>query len=38
VFASQSRDASIRGPGEIRYDGNPAKVNKSVTGSGSILP
>lgn len=38
VFASQSLEASIRGSGEIRYDGNPAKVNKSVTGSGSIMP
>ena len=38
VFASQSLDASIRGSGEVRYDGNQAKVNKSVIGSGSIMP
>jgi hypothetical protein len=38
VYASQSLDANIRGSGTIRYDGNPAQVSKSVTGSGSITP
>jgi hypothetical protein len=38
VFASQSLDASIVGSGTIRYSGNPAQVNKSITGSGSINP
>jgi hypothetical protein len=38
VYASQSLDASIRGSGEIRYAGNPTTVNKSITGSGSIMP
>jgi hypothetical protein len=38
VYASDSLDASIRGSGEIRYAGDPVTVNKSVTGSGSIMP
>jgi len=38
VYASQSLDANLRGSGEIRYDGNPAQVNKSITGSGGITP
>jgi len=38
VNASETLDASILGSGTIRYDGNPAQVHKSVTGSGSITP
>jgi hypothetical protein len=38
VYASESLDASIPGSGSIRYSGNPSRMNKSVTGSGSITP
>jgi hypothetical protein len=38
VYASESLDANILGSGAIHYDGNPARVTKSVTGSGSITP
>jgi hypothetical protein len=38
VFASESLDATIRGSGNIQYGGNPAKVNKSIPGSGNINP
>jgi len=36
VYASDSLDATISGSGDIRYSGNPAKITKSVSGSGSI--
>jgi hypothetical protein len=36
VYASESLDATISGSGDIHYSGNPAKVNKNVTGSGNI--
>jgi hypothetical protein len=38
VYASESLDASLLGSGTIHYDGNPAQVRKSVSGSGSIAP
>ncbi|HTP00614.1 MAG TPA: head GIN domain-containing protein [Anaerolineales bacterium] len=38
VNVSDTLDASISGSGNIRYEGNPAQVNKSVTGSGTINP
>jgi hypothetical protein len=38
VYASESLDVSLSGSGAIRYEGNPAQVSKSVTGSGSITP
>lgn len=37
VFASESLDATIRGSGNVFYRGSPAKVNKSVPGSGNVL-
>ncbi len=36
VYASESLDATIRGSGDIRYSGSPAKVIKNVSGSGNI--
>jgi hypothetical protein len=36
VNVSQSLDANITGSGNIKYRGSPAKVNQSVSGSGSI--
>ena len=38
VNASEALDASISGSGAIRYEGNPARVTKSITGSGTISP
>lgn len=38
VYASESLDGKILGSGAIHYDGNPAKVSKSISGSGSITP
>jgi Putative auto-transporter adhesin, head GIN domain len=38
VYAAESLDAKISGSGDIRYEGNPAKLTKSITGSGSITP
>jgi putative autotransporter adhesin-like protein len=38
VYASESLDASIHGSGTINYAGNPAQINKSILGSGSITP
>lgn len=38
VYASDSLDATLAGSGTIQYSGNPANVNKNVTGSGTILP
>jgi len=36
VFASENMDINFSGSGNVIYRGNPAKVNKSVTGSGSV--
>lgn len=36
VYASEELDASVSGSGDIRYAGNPKKVNKKVSGSGEI--
>jgi hypothetical protein len=38
VYASQTLDAKVSGSGSIRYAGNPAQVNRDVSGSGSISP
>ena len=38
VYASETLDASVAGSGAIRYDGSPAQVTKSITGSGTITP
>ena len=38
LFADQSLNANLIGSGNIRYEGNPAQVKKSVTGSGAITP
>ena len=38
VTATESLDASVPGSGSIEYGGNPSDVNKSVTGSGAIIP
>jgi hypothetical protein len=38
VYAAESLDASITGSGSVFYAGNPAKVNTSVPGSGTIIP
>ncbi len=38
VYASETLDANISGSGTIHYDGNPAQITKSITGSGSITP
>jgi hypothetical protein len=36
VNAEESMSASISGSGDIRYKGNPSKVQSSVAGSGSV--
>ena len=38
VFASERLDAVVSGSGTVKYAGNPAKVEQSVPGSGSISP
>lgn len=38
VYADQSLDAKLSGSGNIRYEGNPPQVTKSITGSGNITP
>jgi hypothetical protein len=38
VYANQSLEASIRGSGMISYAGDPATVDKNISGSGSIVP
>jgi Putative auto-transporter adhesin, head GIN domain len=38
VNASQHLGVTIRGSGSIHYRGNPAEVNQSVSGSGSVDP
>ena len=36
VYASEELDATVSGSGDIRYAGNPKKLNKKVSGSGEI--
>ena len=36
VYASERLDASVSGIGSIDYSGNPATVNRSVSGLGKI--
>jgi putative autotransporter adhesin-like protein len=38
ITATHSLDASVTGDGVIHYEGNPARLDKSVTGSGAIIP
>lgn len=38
VHASDSLEASIAGSGNVRYAGKPAKVDRSVVGSGDVRP
>jgi hypothetical protein len=38
VYASQHLGVTIRGSGSVHYRGNPAEVNQSVLGSGSVDP
>lgn len=37
VYATESLVAHISGSGTVEYRGNPAKVNQTVTGSGSVI-
>jgi hypothetical protein len=36
VFASEELDADVSGAGSVTYAGNPKKVNKKVSGVGSV--
>ena len=36
VHATEELEASVTGSGDVKYSGNPGKVQKRVTGSGSI--
>jgi len=36
IFVTDKLDADLSGSGDIRYQGNPLKVNSNITGSGSI--
>lgn len=36
VYANRQLDATVSGVGQVTYSGNPAVVNKSVSGIGSI--
>jgi Putative auto-transporter adhesin, head GIN domain len=38
ITATRSLDASLTGDGVIQYQGNPARLDTSVTGSGAIIP
>ncbi len=38
VFVSQELKANIAGSGNIRYAGNPLKVERNVAGSGAVNP
>jgi hypothetical protein len=38
VTATRTLDAAVPGSGAIFYDGNPAQVTTSVTGSGAVIP
>jgi hypothetical protein len=37
LYASEALDASVTGAGTISYGGSPARVTKSVSGSGAII-
>jgi hypothetical protein len=36
VYASESLNVRVSGSGNVQYRGNPASVNKSISGSGSV--
>jgi len=36
IHASEKLSAKVSGAGSIRYTGNPTKINKSISGAGSI--
>ena len=36
VHASQSLQAEVFGTGDVYYTGNPARINRTVTGTGSV--
>lgn len=36
IYAEESLDATVTGSGDISYRGSPEKVNRKVTGSGSV--
>jgi Putative auto-transporter adhesin, head GIN domain len=38
VYSSSSLDAKVSGSGSVIYSGNPASVNKAVSGSGEVRP
>ena len=38
VTATQSLDAKVPGSGSVLYNGNPAQVTTSITGSGAVTP
>jgi hypothetical protein len=38
IVATKSLDAKITGSGDVRYGGNPARVETKVTGSGNVRP
>jgi hypothetical protein len=38
VYASESLRTSINGSGNVQYRGNPENVEKSVSGSGNVIP
>ncbi len=38
ICATESLNATVSGVGRVRYSGHPAKVQKQVTGVGSIQP
>jgi hypothetical protein len=38
VWASETLDAEVSGAGKVRYWGEPATVNRDVSGSGSVEP
>ena len=38
IVATKSLGAEISGSGDVRYGGNPARVEKKVTGSGNVKP
>ena len=38
VYASGSLNATISGSGNVGYSGNPANVEKDISGSGEISP
>ncbi|MDZ7775234.1 MAG: DUF2807 domain-containing protein [Bacteroidales bacterium] len=36
IHATEELSAKVSGAGSIRYTGNPTKINKSISGAGSI--